>query len=1057
MQSEHRGSLVESASRSVRGLLGRLTGLFLLLAVSPLVIASVLILHNGQVALEENIGLQLSAQAEHIAESLDHLMADGQASLRDWAKLPVMNDLSGGDAGGRITETLTALAQGQSVWSSLMAISPGGKVVAASRPHWIGESVADQTWFQHKPMESHLKWQPFQWKTQEGGYYSVTPIFREGKSRSLIGYLSAYLSPAQLDNHVRGILSPLSPQSNGAHGSVLLFNDKAGMLFLSQPEPAQDSVQVVQDRFSQDWLQDLRKSQADTPSPLRKWASLTAKDGRQFLVGHTGEQGRPRAGSFVGVARPLDQAYGPIYELQRQIVGIGFVLAGLAAVLAIFVANRLGRPIEQLTKSAEAVASGDFAPNRLPVWRQDEIGSLARTFDRMREDLQLFTKDLEERVQARTAELESVNRQLQRQHAFLRQVLDMNPNFIFAKDRDGRFTLANLAVADAYGTSVDTLVGRTDADFSARADEAERIQRDDLAVVEKGQEHVIAEEALTDATGKVRWLRTVKRPLVGPDGRHDQVLSVAVDITALREALHAVRLSEQRFHQMVGQVKDYSIVMLDPGGLVVHWNDGAQRIMGYTAGDIVGRHFSYFYSAEDAGGDKLTRLLAQAAEQGSVEDEGWRLRKDGSKFWVRAAIAAIYDEAGKLIGFSQLTRDLTVQKEAESDKTLLEAQLRQAQKMEAVGRLAGGIAHDFNNLLTVITGFSEILQMSIKPEDPLQQAVQEIVKAAGRAANLTQQLLAFSRKQVIQPTQLSLNDVVAQIERLLHKLIGEDIQLEPVFADDLALVRADRGQIDQVIMNLAVNARDAMPKGGRMLLRTDNIVITPELGEPTGIVKPGRYACLEVRDTGCGMDEETKARVFEPFFTTKESGKGTGLGLSTVYGIVKQSGGFVTVESELGKGASFRVYFPAVETESPAAPQADGTHLIKPFCKEKEATILLVEDEAGIRRLFQELLASYGYKVLTAQDGEAGVTVGGSYSGPIDLLVTDVVMPNLSGVEMAQRLLSKYPRLKVLYMSGHTDESIVQHGVLEPGVAFLSKPFKPQVLVDRVQQILMAA
>ncbi|MBH0177305.1 MAG: PAS domain-containing protein, partial [Nitrospira sp.] len=553
MQSEHRGSLVASVSRSIRGLLGRLTGVFLLLALSPLVIASVLILHNGQAALEENIGLQLSAQAEHIAESLDHLRANSQASLKDWAKLSVMHDLNEGDAGGRITETLTALVQGQPVWISLMAISPGGKVVAAGLPHRIGESVADQSWFQHKPTDPHLKWQPFQWKTQEGGYYFVAPIFREGKSRSLIGYLSAFLSPAQLDDHVRGILSPLSVRSDGAQGSVLLFNDPVGMLFLSQPEPAQRLSPVAHDLFPQDWLQNLQERQSSMPSPLRTWAILTAKDGRQFLVGHTGEQGRPRAGNFVGVARPLDQAYEPIYKLQRQIVGIGLVLAVLASALAIFVATRLGRPIEQLTKSAEAVASGDFAPNRLPIWRQDEIGSLARTFDRMREDLQLFTKGLEERVQARTAELESVNLQLQGQHAFLRQVLDMNPNFIFAKDRDGRFTLANLAVADAYGTSVDTLVGRTDADFSARADEAERIHRDDLAVVEKGQEQVIAEEALTDATGKVRWLRTVKRPLVGPDGRHDQVLSVAVDITALREALHAVRLSEQRFHQMVGQ------------------------------------------------------------------------------------------------------------------------------------------------------------------------------------------------------------------------------------------------------------------------------------------------------------------------------------------------------------------------------------------------------------------------------------------------------------------------------------------------------------------------
>ncbi|MBH0189432.1 MAG: HAMP domain-containing protein [Nitrospira sp.] len=444
--------------------MGRLTGLFLLLAVSPLIIASVLILHNGQAALEESIGLQLSAQAEHIAESLDHLRANSQASLKDWAKLSVMQDLKGGDAGGRITETLTALVQGQPVWSSLMAVSPGGKVVAADSPDRIGESIADQGWFQHKPTDLHLKWQPFQWKTQEGGYYFVSPVFDEEKSRSLMGYLSAYLSPMQLDDHVRGIVSP---QSNGAQGSVLVFNDTEGMLFVSQPGQTQDSVRAAHDLFSQDWLQAVRKSQTDMPSPLRTWAILTAKDGRQFLVGHTGEQGRPRAGGFVGVARPLAQAYGPIYELQRQIVGIGFVLAGLATVLAIFVTTRLGRPIEQLTKSAEAVASGDFAPNRLPIWRQDEIGSLARTFDRMREDLQLFTKGLEERVQARTAELESVNRQLQGQHAFLRQVLDMNPNFIFAKDRDGRFTLANLAVADAYGTSVDTLVGRTDAEFSA--------------------------------------------------------------------------------------------------------------------------------------------------------------------------------------------------------------------------------------------------------------------------------------------------------------------------------------------------------------------------------------------------------------------------------------------------------------------------------------------------------------------------------------------------------------------------------------------------------------
>ena len=1054
MHSKTITQIIASVRRVAQGLLGRLTGLFLLLALIPLATAMFIALHNRQTVLEENIGIQLSAQAEHIVERLEHLMDNGQAELKDWAELPVMNDLSGGDAGRRVTQTLTELAQGNLGWSSLMAISPNGKVVAASLPHWIGESVADQDWFRRKLDEPYYKWQLFRQKAEVAGYYLLRPIFGQEKRRLPIGYLSVYLSQEQLEHHMRAILSP---QSSGARSSVSLFNDEEGMVFLSQADKDQASTQTARDLFLPDQLHKLRDLQADGAASFGKWAIIRAKDGRQFLVGYAGAQGRARVGRFIGVARPLDQAYEPIYGLHRQIIGVGFALAAVVLVVAFVISTRLSRPIDQLTRTAEAVADGNFAPDALPIFRQDEIGTLARAFDRMREDLRLLTRDLEERVQARTVELQSVNRQLQRQHAFLRQVLDINPNFIFAKDLDGRFTLANRAVADAYGVSVDALIGRSDADFTVDADEVKRMRHDDQEVVETGQEKVIAEEALTDATGRVRWLRTVKRPLAGLDGRHNQVLGVAVDITALRDALQAVRLSEQRFHQMVGQIKDYALVMLDLEGLVVHWNDGAERITGYAADEILDRHFSCFYPLEDIQAGTPAHIIARTIEHGSVEDEGWRVRKDGTKFWARATITSVRDNAGRLIGHSQLIRDLTAQKESERDKVLLQEQLQQAQKMEAVGRLAGGIAHDFNNLLTVIAGFSQILEASMKPEDRLYMAVREIIKAAERAASLTQQLLAFSRKQVIQPTQLSLNDVVAQMKTMLRQLIGEDIRLESVFAGNLLSVSADRGQMDQIIMNLAVNARDAMPTGGHLLLRTGNVVITPEQREPTGIVQPGRYVCLEVRDSGCGMDKATMARVFEPFFTTKESGKGTGLGLSTVYGIVKQSGGFVTVESEVGAGASFHVYLPAVQTDSPSESKADGTHLITPPHRKDDATILLVEDEDGIRLLLQQVLASYGYQVLTASDGEAGYMVGSSHGGTIDLLVTDVVMPKLSGAEMAQRLLGKYPKLKVLYMSGYADESIVQHGVLEPGIAFLPKPFKPQVLVERVQQILKAA
>jgi PAS domain S-box-containing protein len=1057
MHSETMARLMESVRQSAQGLSARLTGLFLLLALTPLAIVAVVVLQDRQAALEEHIGLQLSIQAEHVVEGLEELVENEQASLKDWAMLSVLDDLIRNDAGGRISETLAVLAQGQPIRSSLMAISPSGKVVAASRPDLIGQSVGGQAWFQRKPDASHRKGWPFQEKVAERGYYFVAPILREGKRQPLIGYLSAHLSQEQLENHVRAVLARLSTQSNGARSSVFLFNDEQGVTFLSRSETDQAPAKSARDLFSLDQLRQLPESPAEESSPLRTWALLTARDGQQFLVGHAGAQDRAREGGFVAVARPLDEVYEPIYALWRKIIGLGLSLVAVVLAVAFLVSARLSRPIRQLTICAEAVASGNFAPGALPIGRQDEIGALARAFDHMREDLRLLARDLEERVQARTGELESAHRQLQRQHAFLRQVVDINPSFIFVKDRDGQFTLANQAVADAYGVSVENLIGKIDADFGLPADQVERSRRDDLDVLNSGREKIITEEAFTDAAGGVRWLRTVKRPLSAQSMGQGQVLGVAVDITALREAIQAVSVSEERFHQMVSQVKDCAIVMLGPDGSVVHWNDGAERIKGYAEDDILGRHFSCFFPAEHIQTGKPAQLLVLAIERGSVEDEGWLLRKDGSKFWAHVTITPVRDDAGQLIGFSKLTRDLTKQKESERDKALLEAQLRQAQKMEAVGRLAGGIAHDFNNLLTVITGFSQILELSIKPDDRLHQAVVEITKAAERAANLTQQLLAFSRKQVIQPTQLSLNEVVAQIEKMLRQLIGEDIRLESILASDLSPVKADRGQMDQIIMNLAVNARDAMPKGGRLLLRTSNVLITPERREPMGIVPPGCYVCLEVRDSGCGMDEATMAQVFEPFFTTKEPGKGTGLGLATVYGIVKQSGGFITVESDLGKGAAFFIYFPPILPEAQPQPYADGTRLIRTPGKKDEATILLVEDEGGIRLLFQELLASYGYQVLTASDGEAGCVVGSSHSGTIDLLVTDVVMPKLSGAEMAQRLLGKYPKLKVLYMSGYADESIVQHGVLEPGIAFLSKPFKPQVLVDRVRQILAAA
>jgi signal transduction histidine kinase len=390
--------------------------------------------------------------------------------------------------------------------------------------------------------------------------------------------------------------------------------------------------------------------------------------------------------------------------------------------------------------------------------------------------------------------------------------------------------------------------------------------------------------------------------------------------------------------------------------------------------------------------------------------------------------------------------------ETRRDRAQLEEQFRQAQKMEAVGRLAGGIAHDFNNLLTVIAGYAQLALESVPASEPLAGHLAEVKKAADRASELTRQLLAFSRRQVLTVQVTNLNAIVAGMEKMLRRLIGEDIDLETRLAPDLASVRTDPGQIEQIIMNLAVNARDAMPAGGKLTLETRNVELDASYASSHATVVPGPYVLLAVSDTGVGMDDELLSHIFEPFFTTKEQGKGTGLGLAMVYGTVKQSSGYIWAYSAKGKGTTFKIYLPRAEkTEEEAGERRAEEH--PPSGAE---TILLVEDEAGVRGLAQRVLEQYGYRVLVAQHGEEALRLLGKHDGPIHLLVTDVVMPGISGRELAEALRLSKPDLKVLYMSGYTDEAIVRHGVLEEGVQFLQKPFTPQGLAHKVRQVLDA-
>jgi two-component system, cell cycle sensor histidine kinase and response regulator CckA len=470
-------------------------------------------------------------------------------------------------------------------------------------------------------------------------------------------------------------------------------------------------------------------------------------------------------------------------------------------------------------------------------------------------------------------------------------------------------------------------------------------------------------------------------------------------------------------------------------------NDAALRRYGYSREEFLGMTILDISPMADR-----ERLLEQRGQdpRGPLDFTDLRhVRKDGTMLEVEVSADSIFfaGRPARLV----LVKDVTARKR-------LEEQLRQAQKMEAVGRLAGGVAHDFNNLLTAIQGYSEFILESLAAEDSRVADVMGIREAAGRAADLTQQLLAFSRQQVLAPEILSLNRLIRDAEKLLRRLIGEDIEIHTALAEDLGPVRADPVQLQQVLLNLAVNARDAMPQGGMLILETQNVEIGPDHPATDRLVHPGKYVLLAVTDAGVGMDEATKARIFEPFFTTKRAGEGTGLGLATVYGIVRQSGGFIWVYSEPNRGTTFKVYLPLAESVPiPAASLPTAGALPR-----GTEAILLAEDEELVRRLAHRVLEAQGYSVRSAGSGKAALELAEN-GGRVDLLVTDVVMPGMSGRQLAEQLRTRQPDLKVLYLSGYTDDAVVRHGVLEQNVFFLQKPFSPAVLLGKVRAVLDSA
>jgi len=512
----------------------------------------------------------------------------------------------------------------------------------------------------------------------------------------------------------------------------------------------------------------------------------------------------------------------------------------------------------------------------------------------------------------------------------------------------------------------------------------------------------------------------------------------------LREAedRRARRESEASYRTLV-QEAPLGIYRSTPAGRFLSANTALARILGYDSpDDLLALEMATDVYAD---AEERRRLIEQDTYTDQVYDEleaTWK-KKDGTRIRVQLSVRAHRSPEGQVEYYEAFVRDITAQRQ-------LEAQLAQAQKMEAIGRLAGGVAHDFNNLLTVILSYSELLLQDLPAEAPNRDDIEQIRKAANGASELTRQLLAFSRQQVLQPKVVDLNAAVSSIERLLARVLREDIHLECSLAVDAGTVKVDPGQLEQVIMNLAVNARDAMPNGGRVTIETANVDIDETYVEAHALAAPGRYVMLAVTDTGMGMDAATQARIFEPFFTTKEVGKGTGLGLATVQGIVQQSGGFIWVYSEPDHGTVFKVYLPRVDAPPSKAEDVAGDRL------RGTETVLVVEDMAAVRAVTCQMLKRFGFTVHDAADGTTALQLAQAIDQPIDLLLTDVVMPDINGRELAKQCQQVRPRMKVLFMSGYTDDAVVRHGILQEGIAYLQKPFTPTSLVRKVREVLDA-
>ncbi len=688
--------------------------------------------------------------------------------------------------------------------------------------------------------------------------------------------------------------------------------------------------------------------------------------------------------------------------------------------------------VETAAREFEKIVRGEStAPHEYKIQRRDgkEVFLEIRTFPTRIGGRTLvlgIARDISERKRSQF---------ILEQNNLLMQALLNSPQkiIIFALDREYRYIAFNethrLEMEKNHGIRIETGMNILEA-----------FRKPDIRKKVKSRfDRVLKGEGFTEIQYKPQYdiyYEIIWNPIRGKEGEIVGLTAFIQDITQRRKT----EMELTRLASVIEQASE-AIMITDIHGNLEYVNPAFTRVTGYQSAEVLGQNPRLLKSGKHS--VDFYYELWQTILHGEI----WRgvltnKKKDGSIFYEDATIFPIKNAEGEIINFAAVKRDITQER-------ILEEQIQQSQKMEAIGRLAGGVAHDFNNLLTVINGYCDLILNRLQPGDPFFKEINQIYSAGKRASSLTNQLLAFSRKQIIQPHILNLNSQVQELEKMLRRLIGEDIELFTDLDAELGYVKMDPGQFDQIIMNIVVNARDAMPKGGKLTIETANVVLDREYIRSHAQVKPGKYVMLAISDTGIGMTPEVMRHIFEPFFTTKGRSKGTGLGLSTVYGIVKQNNGYIWVYSEPGKGTTFKIYLPQQGEAAEATRAEEAAENYR-----GNETVLVVEDDTNVRELTIQILQENGYCVLIASHAREALRALEEHSGEIHLLLSDVIMPDLSGRDLVKKAQAIRPNIKVLYMSGYTDNAIVHHGVLEANTNFIQKPFSPQVLLQKVRQVL---